>query len=245
VTWISQKLNQFAYFSEQVSRRDWRGKSVLDFGGNVGNMLRDPQCTIDPELYWCIDVDRESLDVGRASWPEAHWIHYDRWSFFFNPDGVPNLPVVDVERKFDYIVAYSVFPNTTLTDMVELVPQLEEMLDDSGVLAFTFIDQNHVPWPGDYDGDNFLWRLEREGNDASTARSRSMIERARRADWCMLVNGTDLYVESEDIAPVAPELQKTCHVFHTAAFMKSLFPRAVIQPPANGEMQHCCLIRKD
>src|SRR5205085_751098 len=100
------------------------------------------------------------------------------------------------------------------------------------------IDPNYISWPGKYDGDNFLWRLEREGNDASTERSRNMIDRARRAGWCMLVNGTLLYVETEDVAPLAPELQKTCHVFHTAPFVKSLFPRAVVQPPANGEMQH-------
>ncbi len=245
MTWISRKLNQFAYFSEEIGQDDWRGKSVLDFGGNIGNMLRDPKCTIDPELYWCIDVDRDSLEAGKASWPEAHWVHYDRRCFFFNAEGVPGLPIVDVGRKFDIIVAYSVFPNTPLTDLLDLVPQLEQFLAASGVLAFTFIDQNFASWPGVYDGDNFRWRLEREGHDLQSDRARQMIESARRATWCMLVNGTDLYVETETIDPIPPERQRTCHVFHTVPFMKSLFPHAVIRPPANGEMQHCCLIRKD
>jgi SAM-dependent methyltransferase len=244
MTWISAKQNQFTYFAEEIGETDWRGKSVLDFGGNIGNMLRDPNCTIDPERYWCIDIDRESLAAGRKVWPEAHWVHYDRRCFFFNPDGVPNLPVVDVGRKFDAIVAYSVFPNTPLTDMLDLVPQLEQLLEPGGVLAFTFIDQNWFSWPGEYDGDNFRWRLEREKNDLQSPRTLEMIERARRANWCMLVNGTDLYVETEEIDPVPPAQQRTCHVFHTVPFMESLFPHAVMQPPANGEMQHCCLIRK-
>lgn len=245
MTWISTKQDQFTYFSRQVEQRDWSGKSVLDFGGNIGNMLRDPNSTIDPALYWCVDVDRESLEVGKGSWPEARWIHYDRQSFFFNPTGVPDLPLPDLGRKFDYIVAYSVFPNTPPTDMCALVPRLVDMLDDSGALAFTFIDPNHVSWPGEYGGDNFEWRLEREGNDLAAPETRDMIARARRARWCMLVNGRDLYVETEDIADVPPELQKTCHVFHTASYMKSLFPHAVIKPPANREMQHCCVIRRD
>jgi hypothetical protein len=44
---------------------DWRGKNVLDFGGNIGNMLRDPNCTIDHERYWCLDVVEESIEKGR------------------------------------------------------------------------------------------------------------------------------------------------------------------------------------
>lgn len=245
MTWISTKQDQFAYFSEELGIGDWRGKSVLDFGGNIGNILRDPTSTIDPARYCCLDIDRESLDVGKADWPEAQWAHYDRHCFFFNPEGIPGLPIPDLGRKFDHIVAYSVFPNTSRTDMIELVPQLERMLVNGGALAFTFIDPNYVSWPGEYDGDNFEWRLEREGNDLSAPESREMIERARRADWCILVNGRDLYVETEEIAEVKPEEQRTCHVFYKTAYMKSLFPHAVIMPPANGEMQHCCVIRRD
>jgi len=245
LTWISTKQDQFAYFSEQVGQRDWRGKRVLDFGGNIGNMLRDPTSTIDPALYCCLDIDRESLDVGKVDWPEAQWEHYDRHCFFFNPSGIRSLPIPGLGRKFDYIVAYSVFPNTPRTDMIELVPQLERMLDNGGVLAFTFIDPNYVSWPGESDRDNFEWRLEREGNDLASPASREMIERARRADWCILVNGRDLYVETEDTADVTPEQQRTFHVFCKTAHMKSLFPHAVIKPPANGEMQHCCVIRRD
>ncbi len=244
MTWLSTKQDQFTYFSEQIGERDWRGKSVLDFGGNIGNILRDPNSTIEPERYWCLDIDRESLEVGRASWPDAHWVHYDRHCFFFNPSGVRNLPLPDLGQKFDYIVAYSVFPNTSRTDMLELVPQLERILADGGTLAFTFIDAKHVPWPAEFDGDNFEWRLHREGNDLSTPESREMIEKARSAEWCTLINGRALYVESDDIGDVPPEEQRTSHAFHTTGHMQQLFPHAVIKPPANNEMQHCCVIRK-
>ncbi|HEX8091549.1 MAG TPA: hypothetical protein VF762_22030, partial [Blastocatellia bacterium] len=64
------------------------------------------------------------------------------------------------------------------------------------------------------------------------------------AKWFMLVNGGDLYLETEDIRPYKPEQEISCYVYHTEEYMKTLFPRATIRPPVNNEMQHCCIIRK-
>src|ERR1043165_4079 len=110
---LSSKTGQFTYFSLQLGEKDWRGKNVLDFGGNIGNILRDPNSTVDHERYWCLDVDESAVEKGRRAYPESHWIFYNRYCFFFNPHGVPNLELPELGRTFDYIVAYSVFPNTT------------------------------------------------------------------------------------------------------------------------------------
>jgi hypothetical protein len=250
VPFISTKTGQFTYFSLQVGEPVWRGKKVLDFGGNVGNILRDPNSTIDEERYWCIDVVKDSIERGQAAYPKSHWVFYNRYCFFFNPYGVPNLKLPDVGQTFDYIVAYSVFTNTAQTDMLDLVNQLKSLLASNGVLAFTFIDPHYFSWPGRYHGNNFQWRLEREiqleeeRGDVLNIDTKDLIKRAQDADWCMLVNGTDLYIETEDIQPYEPEQQKTCHVFHSEKYMKKLFPHATILPPVNDEMQHCCIIRK-
>ncbi|HYG78918.1 MAG TPA: class I SAM-dependent methyltransferase [Pyrinomonadaceae bacterium] len=250
MAFLSQKMGQFTYFSLQVGDASWRGKNVLDFGGNVGNILRDPNSTIDHERYWCVDVVRDSVERGRQAYPEAHWIFYDRYCFFFNPRGEPRLPLPPLGQKFDYIVAYSVFTNTSQSDMLQQVGELEALLNDGGVLAFTFIDPNHFSWPGRYGGNNFQWRLEREvylegekGN-ALDIDVPGMLERAEGADWFVLVNGDDLYLETEEIKPYEPERQRTCHVFYTEKYMRRLFPHATILPPVNDEMQHCCVIRR-
>jgi hypothetical protein len=250
---LSTKTGQFTYFSLQLGESDWRGKNVLDFGGNVGNMLRDPDSTIDHERYWCIDVVKESIEMGREAFPNAHWVHYDRYAFFFNPSGVPRLTLANlpgVPRSFDYIVAYSVFTNTSQTDMLDLVGQLEEHLGDGGALAFTFIDTHHCSWPGRYGGNNLRWRLEREiflekekGNTLDIDVD-ALCERARDTSWFVLVNGEDLYLATEDTRTYEPERQRTYHTFYSVDYMKSLFPQATILPPANDEMQHCCVIRK-
>jgi hypothetical protein len=250
MAFLSTKTGQFTYFSLQLNERDWRGKYVLDFGGNLGNMLRDPNSTIDHERYWCIDVVKESVETGRAAFPQAHWVFYDRYCFFFNPLGISQLKLPEFSQPFDYIVAYSVFTNTSRTDMLDLVEQLHGRLGERGALAFTFIDPHYVSWPGRYDGNNLRWRLEREiflenekGNTLDIDVDH-LCERARGTPWLVLVNGEDLYLETELTKTYEPARQRTYHTFYSVEYMKSLFPEATILPPVNDEMQHCCVIER-
>jgi len=242
---LSTKSGQYFYFSKQLHLETWHSKYVLDFGGNIGNLLRDPYSTIDEECYWCIDIVRDAIEQGRRLYPRAHWIFYDRYSFAFNPDGISGLPVPQLDRQFDVIVAFSVFTNTRPSEMFELVAQLKDNLTDNGILAFTFIDPNH--WShGDYHCSNFQWRLEEERRRGLLTEQEKypLLRRAQFAEWFMLVNGRDLYVESEAIDGRSAEEQKTCYVFHTEDYMRRHFPGAAILPPVNNEMQHCCVLRK-
>jgi SAM-dependent methyltransferase len=239
---ISSRSDQFAYFSAQLGTRMWRGKDVLDFGGNVGNILRGRGCTIDEDRYWCIDVTAEAIEQGKASHPNAHWLFYDRYNFAFNPTGIRGLRIPDPNQRFDYILAYSIFTSIPPKDMIEAVHQLRGFLKDDGRLAFSFIDPHFRSWPGDYEGDNLQWRLERHRADGAEVDIPRLLDRARHAQWCILINDGDLYIETEDIGGYEVDSQKSCHVYYTAAFMKRLFPDATVLPPVNREMQHCCIM---
>ena len=62
MAWVSRKMGQFTYFSQQVGESIWRGKKVLDFGGNIGNLLKDPNSNIAPD-----DLVLDQLqDAGQA-----------------------------------------------------------------------------------------------------------------------------------------------------------------------------------
>lgn len=245
MTFTSTRFGQFTYFSTQLGETNWSGKNVLDFGGNVGNILRDPNSTIDPARYWCLDVDKDSIEQGRTSFPQSHWLFYDRYSFFFNPQGTPSLPLPEMNETFSYIVAFSVFTNTSETDMLELVNYLKSRLAPDGALAFTFIDPYYVTWGAARGRNNVQWRLdlETERRHISVDEAKDVDERARGAKWFILVNGGDLYIETENVRPYRSENQRTFHVFHTTDYMRTLFPNATILPPVNDEMQHCCIIR--
>jgi hypothetical protein len=109
--------------------------------------------------------------------------------------------------------------------------------------TITFIDPFHFLSPGQ---SNFQWRLERElerGN-VTYAETKDLARRVQGAKWFMLVNGGDLYIETEEVRPYEPHQEQTCYVYHTEEYMKTLFPRAMILPPINNGMQHCCVIRK-
>lgn len=227
------KISQFAYFHEQLDEPDWTGKLVLDFGGNKGNLLLDPSCAIQQRDYYCVDVVSEAIAEGRRTFPEAHWFHYDRYNRSFNPEGIRDLKIPDLERQFDFILAYSVFTHTTLEELRELVSQLETFLAPGGALAFTFIDPH---WRG-----NLQWRLERsQAPDVA-----GLVAAAAGADWCSLINGTELYVNSNGPWDLSPETCATYNVFYTERFLRQLFPRARVQPPVSGEMQHCAILRTD
>lgn len=227
------KASQFVYFNEQLGDPDWSGKLVLDFGGNKGNLLLDPSCTIRPSDYYCVDVVSDAIEEGRRTFPEAHWLHYDRYNRSFNPEGMVDLPVPDFGLKFDFVLAYSVFTHTTLEEMTDLVGQLEGSLAPGGALAFTFIDPH---WRG-----NLQWRLER----SNAPDVEKLVAAAAGADWCSLINGTELYVNSNGLWDLSPETCATYNVFYTENFLRRQFPHATVRPPANGEMQHCAIVRKE
>ena len=238
---ISRKTGQFSYFAQQLGDWNWQGKNVLDFGGNIGNMLSDPASTIDPRRYWCLDVCEESIAQGRKRFPDAHWRFYDRFCFYFNARGVRGLPLPDLGVQFDVIVAYSVFTNTSRSDMLEMVPRLEAMLAGGGALAFTYIEADFRPWGA---LTNFEWRLDREGGDLSSSVGQRMVRQAHEAEWCILVNGETLFVETEEVGDYAPDAQQSHHTFYSTRYMRKLVPHGSMQQPVEDEMQHCCVIRK-
>ena len=226
------KATQFAYFNMQLDHPDWPDKTVLDFGGNRGNILHDPDCEIRLPNYYCVDVIREAIEEGRAAFPAANWFHYNRYNCSFNPEGIVDLAIPDFAIEFDVILAYSVFTHTTREEMHDLVGQLATKLAPGGKLAFTFIDPH---WQ-----ENLKWRLERVNPGADCA---DALERSRGARWCSLVNG-EFFVESNGRWSNEAQSCLTYHVFYTEEFMREQFPQATIRPPVNGEMQHCCIIQK-
>jgi SAM-dependent methyltransferase len=241
----ARKLGQFAYFDELLDYPDWYGKKVLDFGGCDGNLLRNPDCTIRHEDYWCIDVVRDAIEEGRRNFPRAHWVHYDRYNCSFNPDGVRDFPIPDLGVEFDVILAYSVFTHTTREEMNDLVEQLRARLAPGGALAFTFEDPHYYPWPETYEGNNLQWRLESYREVNPSINVKSLAKQGSDAGWCALVGGNALYIDGNGHWSDEAAKCMTYDIYYTVEFMSREFPDAEIRSPVNGEIQHCCILRRD
>ncbi len=241
MSFITSNDGQFVYFDTQLQSPNWKGKSVLDFGGNIGNVLHHPRSTIDREKYWCIDVSRDAIAAGRKAAPAAHFIFYDRYNFEYNPDGIRNLAIPTNGNRFDFVLALSVFTHTPQSEMLELVKNLEHVLNRGGRLAFTFFDPNYVP-PGS-DVSNLKYYSKMRAPDLSESEIDAQVDRVRGARWCGLRNG-ELQIGSEDENLRGnPELGYLA--FYSPDYFQSLFPRGEIRTPVEPfSRQHCCVLTK-
>jgi SAM-dependent methyltransferase len=254
---LSTQTVQYSFFDAVLGRPPWRDLYVLDFGGNLGNLLNDPACNILPERYWCIDVTRSAIERARAVQPRAHWLHYDRYNPAFNREGTPGLAIPGTPERFDLIVAYSVFSHTDEAEMIELVAELRQRLAPGGVLAFTFIDPLFDPSEREDAGSepcfhstNLAWRLRKESKQP-VLNMAGELERAAGAKSCTLVNENDLYMDDEPLRNYSRQEIRSFLTFFRAAHMQTLFPDARVVPPPLGvygpphpiaEYHHCCLL---
>lgn len=247
---VSTRVTQFDYFDELLGDVDWRGLKVLDFGGNVGTFLVGAGQNVDHADYWCIDLNQTVIEQGRRDYPQANFVHYNRYSSQFNPNGVRYLPVPDCGLKFDVILAFSVFTHVHQSEMVELVGQLKKMLSQDGVLAFTFCDPRYDrSWsnPELPAGTDVRKNLEQSRVRNSAREIDDIVERACQANWCVLID-EDLYVEPGDEISLQQRHGKPgesyCSFFKEE-YIASLFPAAEVLPPVRPEWQHCCILRNE
>lgn len=249
-TFISTRTHQFAYFNKQLGEPDWAGKRVLDFGGNAGNILLDPKCGIEPANYWCIDVSRDAIAIGKRRHPDGHFIFYDRYNFEFNPTGKADLPVPDPGIRFDFIVAWSVITHVSKAETLDLIAQLLPLLADGGTAALSFIDPQWTPpagWASDVESGeltNLHWRLAVRQETSPDMDMAGMLAKADEATatWATLVNDDELIFDSEDDGLSGDKPPLYYITFCTAEYMRELFPAGKILPPVPPERLHCLVI---
>lgn len=152
----------WTYFNKVLDQPDWTELKILDFGGNWGNFLRDPDCSARPQNYWCLDVDQNAIKLGKQDFPQAHWLHYNRWNQRYNPQGNYDEPFPVIDMQFDLILAYSVFTHTSREDMVVTVNRdLMPLLHRKGKCVLTFLTPEWL--------QHFLDRYSKLESDVATA----------------------------------------------------------------------------
>jgi len=235
---VSTRFTQFPYFNQQLGSPDWVGRKVLDFGGNIGTFLESADDRVNHEDYWCIDLNPAVVEQGRITYPRAHFVHYDRYSPQYNPNGVRQLPIPDCGIEFDIILAFSVFTHVDRSEMVELVGSLRNMLAPDGVLAFTFFEPS-------YDRSLSDPALPRGSTVLRNLGPRGTTEVVKRARWFVVIDdvlhvepGAALCHQTREGKP----LESYCSFF-AADYMTSLFPGATVHAPVCREWQHCCVLR--
>lgn len=116
---------------------------ILDFGCNNGNLIRSSAGIINQSDYTGIDIDLESITEAKKNFPNATWIHYNRFNPLYNPNGNDDLP--DIDRKFAAIFSYSVFTQMSMPDKFCLIDHLiKNNLAQNGEMWFTFCNVDNI-----------------------------------------------------------------------------------------------------
>ena len=220
-SFISGSKHHFRYFDAQLDRPAWPSLRVLDFGGNAGNLLDDPRCSVAHENYWSVDVSHDAIIVGRRRFPRANFVYFDRFHPAFNPEGDRQMAVPSL-GTFDVILAFSVLTHLSLEETNVLWGALRAMLRPDGVFAFTFLDPRHRPaprLPNNLEERLYVTPFDTNGREAVA-----------------VVDGR--------LTPIDryPERAKQYDVLHSCEFVERWFPGVEIKRPVFSERQHCALL---
>ena len=242
---ISTRVSQFAYYDRVLGHPHWRGRKILDFGGNHGGFLYGAGDAVGHEDYWCMDIVRAALAHGQARFPAAHFVHYDRYHSEYNPGGTHHEPVPDVGIRFDYVLAFSVFTHIDHTELLDLVSQLRRLLAPDGILAFTFTDPSYDTGLSIFPSGRYMLKLLKAlQRDYPALDIEGTYARACSCRWAVLLDdhlwiepGRELCQQERRGRP----LESYC-AYYSARYMATLFPEAAILPPVGEEWQHCCVL---
>ena len=81
----STRTTQFSYFDHLLWNPVWKGRGILDFGGNCGGFLARAPDSIDPDDYCFVDVGRAARDEGSRRFPLARFVHFDCYTAIGRP----------------------------------------------------------------------------------------------------------------------------------------------------------------
>jgi SAM-dependent methyltransferase len=134
----SDNKNLFDVFNCPSLGINWKDVSILDYGCNQGNFINSAKNYIDPNRYLGIDITNLSIELAKQQHPDFNFTLYNKWHQAYNPTGDKTTSVLDiVDKKFDIVIAYSVFTHNTIDQAKEELADLKKLLSPRGKILFT------------------------------------------------------------------------------------------------------------
>ena len=146
---IFPRVQRFKFFDVILRKPEWKDKKILDIGGNCGNFILD--CVdgsndVDPENYYCLDVNNDALNYGEKLCPTANWKHHNAFNHMYNPAGEKELLFPYEDNTFDFVLAYSVYSHTTYEQLLFDFAEMRRVCKPFGQIAVTFVDLQGAEW---------------------------------------------------------------------------------------------------
>jgi len=123
---------------------DWTNKTILDFGCNVGHLLKTAGENIPHSNYYGVDIFQKSLDIAKERFPDAHWIHYNGYNSTFNPEGTKDA-IFELPVNPDIIIAYGVFTHCTFPEIRKWINHFRTIVNPGGAIVFSIWEDWNFP----------------------------------------------------------------------------------------------------
>lgn len=186
MSYIVSRKPRLNIFQAALGIEDWRGAKILDYGGNMGNILQDgiEAKQINPADYTCIDVDKKALTYGQECFPEATWIHYDRFNEVYNVNGKEYLKFPFGDKTFDIACAYSLHSHCSYEAFTF---DLQELKRVSYTVATSIVEFN------------FIETLRHKRSETYEKLALEWRKPWPLESYRYYVNGNEIYYEKDDI----------------------------------------------
>ena len=140
-----QPLNQnlFKLLDPRLQNIDpaWTSKKMLDYGCNVGHLLRTSENKINPKNYTGLDVQKHTLDIASTEFPESKFILSNSYHPAFNKSGIDKFP--HILEKFDIIFCIGVFTHCDMHYIKQHIDFFKSLLNKDGTIVFSIWEDFH------------------------------------------------------------------------------------------------------
>jgi hypothetical protein len=137
----NQDTNRYPLFEELISEFSLKN-TLLDFGGNQGNLLYFSNGKILENNYTSLDISAEAIATGKGAFPNSRFIFWNRYNEMYNHTGNKNEPLPELPPAFDYIWAYSVFSHMIFEDILECLLWMKNLQPKKAYLSYLCNDQD-------------------------------------------------------------------------------------------------------
>ena len=117
--------------------------TILDYGGNRGNLLYNSNSMIQEENYTSVDITLDCIEAGKKEFPNAEFIYYNCYNYMYNHNGIYDLPFPNITNK-DYIFAYSVFSHTDFNTMLKTVQWFKTINPKKIIFSYLNINNEKI-----------------------------------------------------------------------------------------------------
>jgi SAM-dependent methyltransferase len=231
------------FFDLMHDAPDWSKSTILDIGGNRGNLLLDAlemnqleSRKFQAEQYTCLEVDLEAIEYGKTTHPDANWIHHNAFNNVYNIDGIDELPLPFEDRTFDVICAYSVYSHTTFKQFIHDLIEILRVCKTGGSIAITLVDIVSAEW-----------FVEKRKEDYNVKRPPIVIEDIQKigpSDYIYYVNN-DLLIDEIYSNSKMDYLVTIINLKWLSDFLSKINIVNTIKYPPNGHVQRTLVIKNN